>query len=79
MQREITGVMIYYYKVCLRKLWYFYHEINMEQENENNMKGIIYHEYGLYTGFTRAPDYGRPYSTGVATCKNPARDIADRR
>jgi len=29
------------------------------------MKGIIYHEYGLYTGFTRAPDYGRPYSTGV--------------
>lgn len=40
------------------------------------MKGIIYHEYGLYTGFTRAPDYGRPYSTGVATCKNPARDIA---
>lgn len=25
------------------------------------MKGISYHEYGLYTGFTRAPDYGRPY------------------
>ena len=43
------------------------------------MKGIIYHEYGLYTGFTRAPGYGRPYSTGVATCKNPACDIADRR
>ena len=35
MDREITGVMIYYYKVCQRKLWYFYHEIQMEQDNEN--------------------------------------------
>ena len=44
MQREITGVMIYYYKVCLRKLWYFYHEINMEQENENVQIGKILDE-----------------------------------
>lgn len=35
MDKEITGVMIYYYMVCQRKLWYFYHEIQMEQDNEN--------------------------------------------
>lgn len=35
MQKEITGVMIYYYEVCKRKLWYFYNEIQMEQGNEN--------------------------------------------
>ena len=33
--KRITGVMIYYYFVCKRKLWYFCHEINMESENEN--------------------------------------------
>lgn len=35
MKKEITGVMIYYYEVCKRKLWYFYNEIQMEQGNEN--------------------------------------------
>lgn len=35
MQKEITGVMVYYYEVCKRKLWYFYNEIQMEQGNEN--------------------------------------------
>lgn len=30
MEERITGVMIYYYFVCKRKLWYFCHEINME-------------------------------------------------
>lgn len=35
MKKEVTGVMIYYYKVCKRKLWYFYNEIQMEQGNEN--------------------------------------------
>lgn len=35
MEKEITGVMIYYYEVCKRKLWYFYNEIQMEQGNEN--------------------------------------------
>ncbi|BDR78310.1 CRISPR-associated protein Cas4 [Clostridium tetani] len=34
-KKEITGVMIYYYKVCKRKLWYFYNEIQMEQGNES--------------------------------------------
>ena len=32
--REITGVMIYYYFVCKRKLWYFYNDITMEQYND---------------------------------------------
>ena len=34
MKKEITGVMVYYYAVCKRKLWYFYNEIQMEQGNE---------------------------------------------
>ncbi|XCP87034.1 CRISPR-associated protein Cas4 [Roseburia hominis] len=44
MKKEITGVMIYYYKVCPRKLWYFYHEIQMEQGNENVQIGKILDE-----------------------------------
>ena len=31
---EITGMMIYYYFVCKRKLWYFINQINMEQNSE---------------------------------------------
>lgn len=34
MPKQITGIMMYYYYVCQRKLWYFYHEIQMEQGNE---------------------------------------------
>lgn len=30
----ITGIMIYYYFVCKRKLWYFMNNINMEQNSE---------------------------------------------
>lgn len=41
LEKEITGVMIYYYKVCTRKLWYFYHEIQMEQTNENVAIGKV--------------------------------------
>ena len=37
MEERITGVMIYYYFVCKRKLWYFIHEISMEAENENEI------------------------------------------
>ncbi len=44
MKKEITGVMIYYYRVCSRKLWYFYHEIQMEQGNENVKIGKILDE-----------------------------------
>ena len=31
---KITGLMIYYYFICQRKLWYFVNEINMEQNSE---------------------------------------------
>lgn len=31
---SITGMMIYYYFVCQRKLWYFTNNINMEQNSE---------------------------------------------
>lgn len=31
---KITGVMIYYYFICHRRLWYFCNEINMEQNSE---------------------------------------------
>ena len=42
--KRITGVMIYYYFVCKRKLWYFCHEINMESENENVQLGKLWDE-----------------------------------
>ncbi len=31
---NITGIMIYYYFVCQRRLWYFVNQINMEQNSE---------------------------------------------
>lgn len=31
---NITGIMVYYYFICQRKLWYFLNEINMEQNSE---------------------------------------------
>ena len=36
---KITGMMIYYYFVCKKKLWYFLHDIKMEAENENVILG----------------------------------------
>ena len=33
-ERPVTGTMIYYYQVCRRKLYYFTHELHMEQNNE---------------------------------------------
>lgn len=45
MEERITGVMIYYYFVCKRKLWYFINEINMEAEDENVMLGKILDEH----------------------------------
>ena len=44
MEDRITGVMIYYYFVCQRKLWYFCHGINMEAENENVLIGKLLDE-----------------------------------
>ena len=44
MDERIAGVMIYYYFVCKRKLWYFCHDIRMETENEDVMLGKILDE-----------------------------------
>lgn len=32
--KNITGVMVYYYFVCKRKLWYFSNDVNMEHNSE---------------------------------------------
>ncbi len=44
MDKAITGSMMYYYKVCKRKLWYFYHEIQMERDNEDVKIGKLLDE-----------------------------------
>ena len=31
---NVTGIMIYYYFICHRRLWYFANQINMEQNSE---------------------------------------------
>ena len=44
MDERITGMMVYYYFVCKRKLWYFCHEIRMEANNEDVQLGKILDE-----------------------------------
>lgn len=44
MEKQITGVMIYYYHVCTRKLWYFYNDITMESSNEDVELGKLIDE-----------------------------------
>ena len=44
MEKNITGMMIYYYIVCQKKLWYFIKEISMEQQNENVQLGKLLDE-----------------------------------
>ena len=34
MHEKVTGIMIYYYFVCRRKLWLFHNDISMEDENK---------------------------------------------
>ena len=41
---KVTGTMMYYYYVCPRKLWYFCHDIQMEQENEDVAIGKVLDE-----------------------------------
>ena len=31
---NVTGIMVYYYFICHKKLWYFLNQINMEQNSE---------------------------------------------
>lgn len=44
MDKPISGMMIYYYIVCKRKLWYFYNQIQMEADNENVQIGKVLDE-----------------------------------
>ena len=44
MKKEITGMMIYYYYVCHKKLWYFLNDINMESGNEDVQIGKVIDE-----------------------------------
>ena len=41
---NITGIMIYYYFICHRRLWYFANQINMEQNSELVQIGRIIDE-----------------------------------
>jgi CRISPR-associated exonuclease Cas4 len=44
MDKPISEMMIYYYIVCKRKLWYFYNQIQMETESENVKIGKVLDE-----------------------------------
>lgn len=46
MEERITGVMIYYYFVCKRKLWYFCHDIQMENVSQNENVQLGKYEFG---------------------------------
>lgn len=45
MNDKITGLMVYYYHVCKRKLWLSNHGISLESENENVEFGKYIDEY----------------------------------
>lgn len=44
MEKNITGVMFYYYFVCKRKLWCFANGIQLEDENEDVIIGKLIDE-----------------------------------
>ena len=44
MDKDITGLMVYYYEVCKRKLWYFINEIQLEENNSNVILGKLLEE-----------------------------------
>ncbi len=41
---KVTGMMVYYYNICKRKLWFFCNEINMEEGNEDVKIGKLLDE-----------------------------------
>jgi CRISPR-associated exonuclease Cas4 len=41
---RVTGTMFYYYFVCQRKLWCFYNNIRLENENEKVLLGKLLDE-----------------------------------
>ena len=44
MDKDITRLMVYYYEVCKRKLWYFVNEIQLEENNSNVILGKLLEE-----------------------------------
>lgn len=44
MERNISGMMFYYYFVCKRKLWFFTNGIQLENENEDVKLGKLIDE-----------------------------------
>ena len=44
MYKDITGLMVYYYEVCKRKLWYFTNDIQLEENNSNVILGKLLEE-----------------------------------
>ena len=44
MDKDVTGLMVYYYEVCKRKLWYFVNEIQLEENNSNVILGKLLEE-----------------------------------
>ena len=48
MDKDITGLMVYYYEVCKRKLWYFTNDIQLEENNSNVILGKLLEE-NIYT------------------------------
>lgn len=44
MTRSITGVMVHYYVTCKRELWFYYHQINMNYDNDDINIGKLIHE-----------------------------------
>ena len=44
MEKQISGMMVYYYFVCKRKLWYFADELRMENFSESVLLGKIIDE-----------------------------------
>ena len=44
MDKDITGLMVYYYEVCKRKLWYFVNEIQLEENSSNVILGKLLEE-----------------------------------
>ena len=44
MDKDITGLMDYYYEVCKRKLWYFTNDIQLEENNSNVILGKLLEE-----------------------------------
>lgn len=43
-ESEITGVMVQYFKVCKRELWFYIHQINMNYDNDDIEIGKLIHE-----------------------------------